>query len=263
MRYYQVTYGNFDFIASHIKHDNNWHEILLGGARRKCIIVHIYPKDEFCTLIDAFHDKECNLTEDLPKKSGTIEMISAGIALCKKLYPKLKYMSLQDESVIKCGNGKNLPLSDVYMLLYGQTWYQNYFNATPVQILPQISRLSKMLRKKPHIEWDTLWNNYLRLGYPNSDKNIIKHKYHSVQSWHEFFQSIRENNCVYWYEWLSLLTKTLAQGTTITGSIWNINIDESNDNTINCIIKQIEKPTTKLTKQTHVQRLLFGGRTRK
>lgn len=78
-------------------------------------IIHVYPNDKYCSLISVYHDKECSITNDLPNKSGTRDMIFAGIRLCKFLFPSLKHISFQDESVIKCGG-------DVQMLLYGQTW---------------------------------------------------------------------------------------------------------------------------------------------
>jgi len=148
----------------------------------------------------------------------------------------------------------------VYMLLYGQTWYQKYFNATAVQISDQIVHLSRTLRKKPKMNWHTLWSEYLQLGFPDDTADRVKQKYDAAQSWHEFFESIKSNNCITWYEWVSLLTKTLARGTTITGSIWHISLEKYN---ATCTITKIEKLQVTLTRPTYVQRRLFGGRTRK
>lgn len=262
MKYFQVTCTNHAFVASYVKHDSNWYEIRHGGTQKKCIIIHIYPRDKYCTLIDAFHDKECNINGDLPPKNGTVEMIHAGIVLCKNLHPKLKYMSIQDESVIKCGNGKQLPLGDVYMLLYGQTWYQKYLHATPVQISDCVSHLSRILHKPPKMKWDDLWDTYLRLGFNDDQKVLVQQKYSTAQTWHEFFQSIRENNCVTWCDWIGLLTKTLARGTTMTGSIWHIDI--SSGSIWTCFtITEVDKPPVKPSRPTYIVRRLFGGRNRK
>lgn len=255
MQYYQVTYNKQTFIASLNHHDKNWYEILLGGTAKKCVNVHVYPSDKYCTLIDTHHDKSCNITNDLRNKTGTRDMIFAAIHLCKKLWSGLEYMTLQDESVIKCGNGKHLPLGDVYMFLYGRTWYQTHCNARPMNI--DVRFLSKTLRAKPTIEWDTLWKDYLSLGFTDNSRYHIQQQYEAASSWHDFFESIREGNCETWIDWVLLLMKTLARGFTISGTIWQINIAKVKGAVT---ISEIDEPPKPIMRPSYTGRRLFGGR---
>lgn len=79
--------------------------------------------------------------------------------------------------------GKNLLLGDMYMLLYGQTWYQKYLNAIPVQISNQVIHLSRTLSKKPKMDWHKLWSDVcnvpkknIRFQVQTYDDKIIKMK---------------------------------------------------------------------------------------
>lgn len=257
MQYFQITINNTFFNASLSENDDNWYEILVGGSRVKCVIIHVYPKDKYCSLISMYHDKECNLSNDLPNKIGTRDMIFAGIHLSKFAFPSLEYMSLQDESTIKCGGNIQLPLGDVQMLLYGQTWYQRHCGADPVD-KTSVERVQKILKHKPHIPWDRLWDNYLSHGFKSNVKKNIQNKYESSQTWHEFFQSIQDDNCNTWSKWIGFFMKMITRGyNPINGSMWTIDMKKLQKNTVT--IKQIDKPPKQLSRPTYTGRRLFGG----
>lgn len=257
-KFYSVTYNGHTFHASLTEHDTNWYEILLGGSLKKCVIIHIYPKDRYCSLIHVHHDKSCNLAHDLGVKSGTRDMIAAGIHLCKGLFPSVAYMTLQDESVIKCGHGVHLPLGDVYMLLYGKTWYQTYCDAQPMN--PEsLTHLTKTLSHPPEMEWKKLWGTYLAHGFAADNEDQIHKEYRMASSWHAFFQQIRDGNCKTWVKWIGLLMKALARGFTIAGSMWKIDMIKTK---MTANITEIEKPAKEIPRPRYSGRRLFGGRNR-
>lgn len=242
------------FIASVFKEEENLYEILLGGYNFKCVIIHVYPDDKYCSLTDLHHNKECNLTLNLLNKSGTIDMIVAGIHLCKFLFPHLEYMSLQDESVIKCGEGQHLPLGDVYMLLYGQSWYQRYLNALPEK---NTSRLVTVLKSKPTMKWKVLWTDYLARGFSAEHEQKLHQIYDKSISWHTFFQQIRGDNCRTWKDWISVFVKKMSGGFTITGTIWRIDMTKTK---VTSSIKKVNKPIQSIQRPTKpAPRLYFGG----
>lgn len=259
MQFYKVVFNHYTFIASHVEHDDNWFEVFLGGPSKKCVMIHIYPEDHYCTLTDVHHDKQCNMYADLPNKSGTRDMIFAGMHLCKLLYPSLTHMSLQDESAIRCGGGVTLPLGDVYMLLYGKTWYQTYCDAQPMNNRDNIVRLANTLSQKPTYEWKTLWKDYLSLGFVASLEPIIRQQYEFAESWHAFFQSIRDENCKTWPHWVSLFMKVVSRGFSIQGTMWKIDMKKLK---IESALQKIEEPPKPPARPLPARRMYFGGRKR-
>lgn len=189
MSYYKITYNGKSFVASYERQGNHFFRVRLEG----CITIHIYSDKNCCYLIHAIHHKECSLDNETYIR----DMIFATLQLCKHLHPTLKYMILQDDSFIQCQNGKQLPLPDVYMLLYGQTWYQKHFGATPEDKKAEIALVSEYLKGKPSVQWKEIWDEYLSRGFKHEDEVRLHDVYNTSQSWHVFFNRIRhgKNGC--------------------------------------------------------------------
>lgn len=259
MEFYKVVLNNNTFVATHQNVEDNWFEVMIGGLNKKCVVIHIYPNDDYCTLADVHHDKQCSLSLNLPNKSGTRDMIFAGLHLCKSLYPSLKYASFQDESVIKCGGGVTLALGDVYMLLHGKTWYQTYCDALPMEHGDEIVRLVQTLQTKPTIKWQKMWKDYLSVGFNEDQAASIERQYKTAKSWHAFFHAIREDNCKTWPHWIGLVMKVLSRGFTIQGTMWKIDMRKMK---IESAIEEIQEPPKPIARAPPSRRMYFGGRKR-
>lgn len=260
MQFYKVTYNQRSFVASYVQIEDTIFRVRFGGIKqRDCLTIHIYPNEKYCCLVDAFHHKDCSIDNELPKKDGTVDMILAAVQLCKHLHPSLQYMTLQDESVIKCKNGKQLPLPDVYMLLYGQTWYQKHLGATPEDKKTEIALVSEYLKGKPNLIWKEIWDDYLSRGFKHEDELRLYDIYNTSDSWHMFFNRIRDDNCSTWQEWVWLLMKRFTRVYTITGTIWRISLKGVK---VIASFDEIEEPPKHIMRPTYRGRRLFGGRSR-
>lgn len=253
MEYYKLTINNRQFSASVNKLDEHWIEILVGGAKIKCVTIHVYIDDNTASLASIHHDDLCVLDGTLPTKVGTHDLLTAALQLCIYLYPAIPCISLQDESTIKCGDGQHLPLPEVYMMLYGETWYQKMFNAQPKHDKKTMHHIQQRLLSKPDVSFEVLWSRYFSKGYPNNKRKTIHDLYISSTSWCEFFRSIRHNNCEHWQAWIYKFFKETFH-MSIRGTTWIIK--PPNDTSI-VIEKSLPPKVTLKPRYTGIR--LFGG----
>jgi hypothetical protein len=201
------------------------------------------------------YDSLCVLKGDLERKQGTVDMLNAALLLSQNLFPTKKYIQYSDESIIKCDNNKILPLPEMYMMLYGKTWYQNFFDVKPMTNTAEVIYVQQVLSEKPSMQWNVLWGKFLSLNYPHDMMSDIKDKYLKASSWHEFFQSIKDERCTYWQDWVIPLFNVLSKNYRLRGKLWYMSFPPKSK--IN-----IEK-TTKTPEITpsYIGSRLFGGST--
>lgn len=262
--YYKLHYKNNVFYAQ-VDDDESDGTITLrvGGSKIFCVTVHIFTKEKYAYLQDLFHDALCTLEGALEKSIGTIHLVEAAVAFCKMKYPYITHIELTDQSIIRCNErGKVLPLPEVYMLLYGYTWYENKFNAhvhgLDSRMTKKLTKLRNLLASKPHMSFNKLWSSYLSLNFSKDSKDHIAEKYSFANTWHDFFKSIRENNCVYWFDWVRNLFLELSKGLSLTGLSWSFDIPLH----AKLIIEETSKIKPVVATQTRRLRL-FGGYSRK
>lgn len=237
--------------------DGNTTEILVGGAAMKCVSIHVYDDEEYVSLSELLYDSMCSLDDELPQHSGTIDLLNASLLFCKTLFPTKKSIRFTDESVIKCGDGKILPLPEVSLMLYGKTWYQRYFGITLLHDRVRFQAIQRTLAGKPQLPWDVLWANYLSSGFPSSEKNLIREMYQGAQTWHDFFFAIRRDRCRHWHEWALKLFALLSKDFHVRGTTWKMSFPDHD-------ASFMHTPTEKLAKtlQPNYSRpRLFGGHT--
>ena len=83
------------------------------------------------TSLDIFrYDKDCSLVGQLQRKTGTQQMLMSTLAFAAKEFGQ-KVFHFTDASMIECENVESISLRDYGLLVYGRTWYERNFDATP------------------------------------------------------------------------------------------------------------------------------------
>lgn len=255
MKYYNVTYKSRNFYAKVQMIDTNTTEIMLGGSSHKCVTVHVYNDEEYVYLSALLYDSLCVLKGDLERKQGTVDMLNAALLLCKNLFPTKKYIQYSDDSVIRCDNSRILPLPEMYMMLYGKTWYQPFFDVVPMHTPDKVKYVQQVLKDKPSMQWNILWGKFLSLNFSTDMMAVIRNKYLNASSWHEFFKSIKDERCTYWQDWVIPLFNTLSKNHRLRCTLWCMSFPKKGDRTI--------KSTTRMSEITpkYSWTRFFGGST--
>ncbi len=102
-----------------------------------------YPFGDICLRISNYFDhrrpiigelqyfKNCSLGDNMERKSGTHHMVSATISFCADLLgDNFKKFGVQDETYFWCGH-RRVDMWLHNLLVYGETYYERKFGATP------------------------------------------------------------------------------------------------------------------------------------
>lgn len=256
-QYFCLTFHGNKFYAQVQDIYDNTTEISVGGSTPRCVTIHVFHDEKYVYLLELLYDSFCNLDNNLVKKQGTIAMIHAAFALCKHLFPDKTSIHFTDESVIKCQNDNSLPLPEVYLMLYGKTWYQTHFDAKiNKKYERKLQNLQNVLQAKPTMKWDLLWSRFLSMTFPTNVKDTIHQNFIHASSWHEFFLSIKDNRCKYWRDWVIPFFNTLFKGKRIRGTEWHMPFPNTSD----VVIAPCRKMKTTI-RPTYNGVRFFGGST--
>lgn len=193
------------------------------------ICAHIFiPKDERFAYIQNISNYDNCTLEGLPKTKGgsiILQGVLSFIDSISKKY-KLKYIQLKDNSYLYCKSiKKNIPLSSLYMLSRGSTWYYKYgfipFDEKNKQI--DIENLVKLKTNQNLVNLINL--NCTKIGElflqifdtlkfdKNSKKKLIKtiEKYNNMPIKHfiKFIISDFDNSCDIFYHVYENIMKML------------------------------------------------------
>ncbi len=155
-----------EFIAS-IKQKYNGFEVLVGGRElHGCIIININKVDYYdpssrmeAVLNIRYHEK-CNITNDLSKGKGTIIMMRTAISFVFS-YFKIDKFILKDVSTFQCTQTQHISLPALYILKYGQSWYEKHIHARTYNetLHKNIEKYKQFVETKP--EWEFLYKTYI------------------------------------------------------------------------------------------------------
>jgi hypothetical protein len=253
---YIITYQGRKFYAQVQEIDDNTTEIVVGGRSKRCVSIHVYADESYVYLSELLYDSLCSMTEDLEKKSGTVSLLHASLLLCKYLYPNKREVRFTDESVIKCGGDNVLPLPEVYMLLYGKTWYETYFDVKLEHKNQQVklNQVRQLLSSRPTLTWDVFWTKFLSVDYHKRDEEILKEKYTMSSTWHEFFEHIKNDRCKKWLNWVLAFCDYMFKGFRLRGTSWKMSFPEDE-----VIISPTKKLRSMYQKPSYTGMRLFGG----
>jgi hypothetical protein len=182
------------------------------------ICAHIMiPKEENFAYIQTIGNyPKCTL-EGLPKTQGGSIILSGMLSFINSIKNKykLKYIQLKDNSYFFCkSNKKNIPLSTLYMLTRGSTWYHKYgFNPydnktkgididNMVKLKTNQNLVNKIRLSCTNIEniiMEEFIKKFDKKSIETLKKVFIKYKNESVVKFMKVFMSDFDNTCEIFY----------------------------------------------------------------
>ena len=168
IQYYTLaqTETNDEFIAS-VKHKPTGYEILVGGKEMHgCIIITIQKVEWFnpnslteATINVKYHE-DCNITHDLLRGVGTITLMRTAISFAF-MHFKIDKFKLKDMSRFTCFGIYEISLPALYILKYGQSWYQKHLGARiyHARLQSNLDEYKRFVATKP--DWDYLYSSYI------------------------------------------------------------------------------------------------------
>lgn len=98
----------------------------------KCLLINICPsEDGFIGCIVQFaYDKFCSLSPGLDNSEGRF-MIQPTLEFCREIFGVTKFNFIDSSSFICNPSGQKISMGDHNILVYGETWYERIFGATP------------------------------------------------------------------------------------------------------------------------------------
>jgi len=132
---YSLKTPNHQFDVIKIKtRPNEYYYTLknLTQPSRACMDVLVWKNDEewWAAIEYLEYDSACS-SNNLERKSGTIEMVQGMLSALLKKHPKITTVELSDKSNFIASNNERIPLPEYRMITTGKTWYEEHFGAIP------------------------------------------------------------------------------------------------------------------------------------
>ena len=175
---YVVTTDNYKFELNMYKYGDEY-SISYGDPTSKegvCVgLTYDITEPTMIKLDYLKYEKRCSKDNDLLKGTGTQEMLKSILQICIHQFPQIKRVIFHDVSSFEC-NDLQVSLSIYYLLLYGDTWYEDKFEA-------------KFTDKKKRIKLDV----FKALLNQKPNKNVFSFYDHTIQAetWHEYFRKMK------------------------------------------------------------------------
>lgn len=105
-------------------------QIIFIGNKENCITGLIKIEEPNVLDVNGFsYFRSCNITKDLERKTGTIQMMNTFIKYIKEHYPNITKIILADNTYFDCNKyNSRLNLYNLYLFKYGCGYYEKYFN---------------------------------------------------------------------------------------------------------------------------------------
>lgn len=193
---------------------------------------------------------------------GSVALFKAACMLVFRLFPKVDKISFYDTSKIYSKIYKNIEVSlpSLYIIKYGQTWYQNKFNAVPANQAYNIKlnkQIKELLAEKLSENFDDFYSIYIEpynilvngekisIFYDQTIKENFRKFYLNSETLTDFIENILKNykDCLFIFKWLEdyvnqkiewipnryswLINREIA--TTWRQKAWNLEKIESKD----------------------------------
>lgn len=208
----------------------------MGGVYDECINITIKTDNKrrvgYISYIK--YEPECSLTAALERGGGIVEMVKLALQFVNKIYPEITTFELRDTSNIECDNidmttspprkvNKPLSLSNLYILLYGKTWYELHFNAEMVD-----KEIYNIYKNSTQIFGLTIKNPIDTIAtYINDTDKLtqLQQYYDANKTWHDFFNKIpRKRRCELLYNWIPNFVR-IHIGELHQHNMWEIDIN--------------------------------------
>lgn len=182
----------------------------IGGTYPDCVqisVIYENNKPMYARMPSTLSDPECLFIRPLDKGSGTIIMTKTLLQYVYKQVPTLTHINFDDNSNIVCateeelknGTYKPMPLCYFSILFNGQTWYENYFNATQkdeVRHQQYRTRVTEFLYS-PEFKTNIRFDRFVALfGKREEEMTELYQYYNNTNNFNDFFQSIpKQDRC--------------------------------------------------------------------
>lgn len=106
-------------------------KIFLGKPSVNCVVVELKNSDKTIGELKSFgYNLHCNITKNMKRRSGTIEMFNTMIKYIKNYHPECKRIICSDKADFQCSPDGNtrIPFYNLYLIRYGKGYYEHLFN---------------------------------------------------------------------------------------------------------------------------------------
>jgi len=227
-----VTAGPYEFqIIDNTLYSRDTTEIYgrnfkIGGSYPDCVNISIIYENN--KPIDAsmpflLSDSDCAFNRPLEKGCTTIIMTKTLLQYVYTQLPTLTHINFDDKSNIVCateeelknGTYKPMPLYYFSILFNGQTWYENYFNATQKDELRHQqyrTRVTEFLYT-PEFKTNMQFDRFIALfGKREEEMTELYQYYNNANNFNDFFQSIpKQHRCRLVGPWIEQFMKFILK----------------------------------------------------
>lgn len=178
-------------------------------------------------------EPECSIHYLLEKgiTHNTVKMIKASLQYVYLLMPEIHIFKFDDMSNIDCDSlftkkiTTHIPfsLSHLSIALYGQTWYEKYFNAKMVDEVQYAKyRNAVKILEGPKMPY----KKFIDMNdITEKQDEILNLYYESTYSWDDFFNAIpKKDRCFAFFNWLFKFIDTILNDTFISKN-WIIDVN--------------------------------------
>ena len=203
-KFYEVQSNNNSYYVIVSIDDDDVTHISFGGKINGCILITI--KNNIGILERVSYDERCNISGTMLRSYGTITMVKTALVFTFNTYTDLKQIQFQDHSFINC-KGTDLLLPPLYITLYGETWYEQKYNARLLNIkgYTNINKYLEHIKNKP--KWNVLWS-FIHRTISNEDINTkisIKSIWKDTTSFKDMITYMKSHNkCELFMKWLNI-----------------------------------------------------------
>lgn len=199
-----------------------------GTRGESCIEIFVEnPTESFSVLAQIYSEEDCSY-ECFMEKGATVDMLKASLQVCSLLFG-VSHFELKDGSNIECDTTpiprkriKPLSLAHMTIIKYGQTWYEQNFQAYLKNPSDREAYRKGLAALNAPISMT--FKEFYRLARFQIDQfPIFEPLFAASSTWLEFFQKIpKEKHCELLY-WAPSFMDTLM-GFDVQKPIWAIDL---------------------------------------
>lgn len=203
--YYKITtsYANY--------YVEIWHQypgidkVYIGG-RKKCVGFSVYLDEGEPPMMDGFgFNPHCNIAGNHIKGIGSVHLLNVAMRFIINHYqlPEDIKFEFKDTSFIECIN-YNMPLYIYYIIFHGKTWYEEKFDAMPMNknAIPRLQqakkRLKEFLDSKPSLE-NFFGDHQIKL------REYVMNIYDQCSTLRQCLEILKKEDCKVFKGWLVAL----------------------------------------------------------
>ena len=222
------------------EYGNILYHITTGSDKTRCVNILIYPLGYNLYGIDKSHtanmcwveyDKNCSITHDLQKGSGTKHLLYATLQFIRDYFKDIRTIELDDGSYFMCDNpfskkekSFKVMLRFYNIALHGESWYELVAKARLQNELEKdyIERRERFKDPTFKIDWIVF---RLKYNIRDTDGNIEK-AYRKTTTYQDFLKELRKHENEYcWYvlRWIEQFVNDILGN--IPLNKWTITID--------------------------------------